>query len=55
MKTIRRQILNLITVNERIQSVMAQGGQLTDDEMTLIRMCARELLASIGCTREILA
>ncbi len=55
MHAIRREVLDLITINERIQSVLAQGDQLTEDEKALIRMCARELLVSIESTLETLA
>ena len=45
MNTIRKEVLDLISVNERIQSARAQGPQLTDDEQGLIEMCARELMS----------
>jgi hypothetical protein len=48
MNTIRKEVRELITVNEKIQSAMAQGRQLTDDEKGLIEMCARELIASVA-------
>jgi hypothetical protein len=55
MYAIRREVLDLITLNERVQSVLAQCDQLTEDETALIRICARELLASVEATRETLA
>lgn len=55
MYAIRREVLDLITLNERVQSVLAQGDQLTEDETALIRICARELLASVEARRENLA
>jgi len=55
MHAIRREVLDLITLNERVQSVLARGEQLTEDERALIRMCAKELLAGIEATRETLA
>ena len=42
---IRKEVRDLISVNERIQSARAQGLQLTDDELGLIEMCARELMS----------
>ncbi len=55
MRAIRREVLDLITNNEKVQSVLARGDELTEDERALIRMCARELLASVENTRETLA
>jgi hypothetical protein len=55
MHGIRREVLDLITNNERVQSALARGDQLTEDERALIRMCARELLASVDATRQTLA
>ena len=55
MYGIRREVLDLITLNEKVQSVLAQGDALTEDERALIRMCAKELLATVEDTRETLA
>lgn len=55
MYAIRREVLDLITLNERVQSVLAQGDKLTEDETALIRVCARELLASVEVSPETLA
>jgi hypothetical protein len=46
MKGIRKEVRDLITLNERLQSALAQGEQLTDDEAGIIHMCAKELLAN---------
>lgn len=49
MDTLRKEIRDLISVNERLQSALAQGERLTDDEAGVIRMCANELLeTSLG-------
>ena len=47
MNTIRKDVRDLITVNEKIQSALAQGDRLTDDESIIIRMCAGELLEKV--------
>ena len=54
MNTIRKEVRDLITVNERIQSATAQGLQLTDDEQGLIEMCARELM-SVSANQNVFA
>jgi hypothetical protein len=54
MSTIRKEVLDLISLNERIQSVRAQGLQLTDDEEGLIEMCARELM-SVSANQDVFA
>jgi hypothetical protein len=48
MNTIRKEVRELISVNEKIQSALAQGGQLTDDEKGLIEICASELISSVS-------
>jgi hypothetical protein len=53
MNTIRKEVRELISVNERIQSAMAQGHQLTDDEKGLIEMCASELIASVSAKQNL--
>ena len=45
MIELRKEVRDLIVANEKIQSAVLGGTQLTDDEMDLLRMCARELLA----------
>jgi hypothetical protein len=47
MNTVRKEIRDLITINEKIQSALMHGDRLTDDEVTLIRQCASELLEKI--------
>jgi hypothetical protein len=44
MDALRKEVRDLISVNERLQSALAQGERLTDDEAGIIRMCANELL-----------
>ena len=41
---LRKEVRDLITVNEKIQSALVHGDQMTEDEATLIRQCAKELL-----------
>lgn len=48
MDTIRRDVLNLITANEKIQSLLLRGEELTKDEAAVVRMCATELLSRVG-------
>ena len=48
MNNMRKEVRELITINEKIQSALIQGECLTDDETELIRMCATELLTSIS-------
>ena len=48
MNTIRKEVRDLLSVTERIQSTMQKGDQLTDDETGLVEMCASELLASMS-------
>ena len=48
MNTIRKEVRELISANERILSAMQKGDQLTDDEKGLVEMCASELLASMS-------
>jgi hypothetical protein len=50
MNTIRKEVRDLITVNEKIQSALAMGERLTDDEAVLVRMCAGELLDRVPAT-----
>jgi hypothetical protein len=47
MNNIRKEIRDLITINEKIQSAVLNGDHITDDELTLIRQCASELLEKI--------
>lgn len=48
MKNIRKEVRELITINEKIQSALMQGECMTDDEMEIIKMCASELLTNIS-------
>ena len=47
MNNVRKEIRDLITLNEKIQSALLHGDHLTDDEVALIRQCASELLEKI--------
>ena len=47
MDTIRRDVLNLITANEKIQSLLLRGEEFTEDEAAVVRMCATELLSRV--------
>jgi hypothetical protein len=47
MNSVRKEIRDLITINEKIQSALLNGDRITDDEATLIRQCASELLQNI--------
>jgi hypothetical protein len=47
MNTVRKEVRDLITINERIQSALLNGDRITDDEATLICQCASELLENI--------
>jgi hypothetical protein len=47
MNTIRQEVRDLISINERIQSALVQGDHVTDDEAIVIRMCASELLEKV--------
>ena len=47
MHAIRRDVLNLITANEKIQSLLLRGEELTKDEAAVVRMCATELLSRV--------
>lgn len=51
MNGIRKDVRDLITVNERLQSALTQGERLTEDEAAIIRMCANELLAKTTASR----
>lgn len=44
---IRKEVRDLISVSERIQSVVAQGELLSRDEAGVVRLCATELLAKV--------
>ena len=53
MNNIRKEIRDLITVNEKIQSALLNGDRLSEDEVILTRQCATELLENVpapsGC------
>ena len=47
MSMVRKEVRDLITINEKIQSALLNGDRITDDEAVLIRQCASELLEKI--------
>jgi hypothetical protein len=47
MDNIRKEVLQLIAINEKIQSAVLTGGNISDDEAMLIRQCAMELLEKV--------
>ena len=47
MNNVRKEVRDLITISEKIQSALLNGDRLSDDEATLIRQCASELLGTI--------
>jgi hypothetical protein len=52
MNTVRKEIRDLITINEKIQSALVNGDRITDDEAMLIRQCAAELLDKVPAPQE---
>ena len=47
MNNVRKEVRELISLNEKIQSSLLHGDHITDDEATLIRQCAGELLEKV--------
>ena len=47
MNNVRKEVRDLITINEKLQSALLHGDCITDDEAMLIRQCASELLENI--------
>jgi hypothetical protein len=52
MNNVRKEIRDLITINEKIQSALLSGDRITDDEALLIRQCASELLQKIAAPQQ---
>ena len=52
MNGIRKDVRDLITLNERLQSALTRGEAFTDDEIQLIRTCADELLRTLPAQDE---
>ena len=52
MNNVRKEIRDLISINEKIQSALLNGDRISDDEATLIRQCASELLAKIPAPKQ---
>ena len=48
MNTVRKEVRDLISVHERLQSALSLGESFTETERGIIRMCTTELLASIA-------
>jgi hypothetical protein len=44
---LRKEVRDLISVNETIQSALLRGDCITDDEASVIRLCASELLEKV--------
>jgi hypothetical protein len=44
---LRKDVRDLISINEKIQSALLHGDRLSDDEANLIRHCASELLETV--------
>lgn len=47
MNSIREEVRELMSVNVRIQRVLAHGQQLTEDEKALVIMCACALITCV--------
>jgi hypothetical protein len=47
MNNVRKEIRELISINEKIQSALVHGDHISNDEALLIRQCATELLEKI--------
>ena len=47
MNNVRKEIRELISINEKIQSALVHGDHMSNDEALLIRQCATELLEKI--------
>jgi len=47
MNQLRKDVRDLITVTEKLQSALAQGDRFTEDETAIVRMCAGELLENL--------
>ena len=45
--TFRQEIVDFISVCERLQSALAQGERLSNDEAGVVRLCAAELLEKV--------
>ena len=45
MERIRKDVRDLITINERLQSALIQGKRLTPEETNIVQVCANELLS----------
>jgi hypothetical protein len=50
MNNVRKEIRELISINEKIQSALVHGDHISNDEAMLIRQCATELLEKIPAT-----
>ncbi len=46
--TFRKEVRDYLSAHERLQSIMAQGTRLTDDEAGTVTLCANELLVKLN-------
>ena len=44
---LRKEVRDLISLNEKLQSALLRGDHITDDEASVIRLCASELLEKV--------
>jgi uncharacterized protein YifE (UPF0438 family) len=51
MKTLRKEVQDLINIHERIHTALAQGETLNEDEKEFIHICAEQLIASASYTK----
>lgn len=54
MNPIRKEVRELVTLNEKIQSAILPGEQMTDTERGIIHMCVTELLSGISSTAKVM-
>jgi len=44
---LRKEVRDLLSLNEKLQSALLRGDHITDDEASVIRLCASELLEKV--------
>jgi len=44
---LRKEVRDLISLNEKLQSALLRRDHITDDEARVIRLCASELLENV--------
>jgi len=52
MNRVRREIRDLISINDEIQSALLSADRITEDEVILIRQCANELLEKVPAPKQ---